>query len=59
MLSPLRADALDQHGHVADVQSDPPSPEWPYTKLVFATVLGAGYLCAFLALVYPFYMYMR
>jgi hypothetical protein len=31
--------------------------EWPYKKFVFVTLLGIGYAGAFVAVVYPFYMY--
>jgi hypothetical protein len=31
--------------------------EWPYKKFVFVTLLGIGYAVAFVAVVYPFYMY--
>jgi hypothetical protein len=62
MLSPVRAGALNQpaqfSNHAPSVRESP-GAEWAYTKPVFGTVLGAGYLVAILALIYPFYMYMH
>jgi hypothetical protein len=59
MLSPLQAGTLDQHARAPDLQGNVQSTDWPYTKLVFGVVLGAGYACAVLSFLYPFYMYMH
>lgn len=41
------------------VQEMPVQTGWPLEKYVFAVVMGAGYVAAAFAIVYPFYMYLN